>query len=184
MQSKLFKLIFLLFSVILHTNYCYSQVDITKEIIDLKSTHNFKNDIIEDILNDFESKEDFKNWNNHSKKMLVISIKSQGNEQFTIRIFPKLREKYYLNHLENDYKGYINDEKYLCVFYGDVNSFLKKKRRNILRLFPEKRIVKSYVDESGIEMIEIKNTEIYGAEYFVEKGKIKFNEIRYFGSIE
>lgn len=45
MQSKLFKIIFLLFSVILHTNNCYSQVDITKDVIELKSTHNFRNDI-------------------------------------------------------------------------------------------------------------------------------------------
>jgi len=180
MRSKLLRLFF----IVVCANSCFSQVDITKEVIELKSTHKFKNDIIEDIFSDFESKEDFKNWNNSSKKMVIISIKSQGDEQFTIRIFPKLREKHYLNQLENDYKGYINDEKYLCVFYGDVNSFLKKKRRNILRLFPEKRIVKPYIDESGIEMIEIKNTEIYGAEYFVEKGKIKFNEIRYFGSIE
>lgn len=89
-----------------------------------------------------------------------------------------------MNHLENDYEGYINNEKYLSVFYGDVNSFLKKKKKGFLKLFPEKEIVEPYIDEHGNEMIVIKNTEIYGAEYFVENNKIKFNEIRYFGSIK
>jgi len=180
MLSKLLRLLF----IVICTNSCYSQVDITKEVIELKSTHKFKNDIIEDILRDFESKEDFKNWKISKKKMLVISILKNEENDFTIKVFPKLREKYYLNHLENKYNAYINKEEYLIVFYGDINSFLKKKSNNILELFPEKEIVEPYIDEYGNEMIVIKNTEIYGAEYFVKNNKIRFNEIRYFGSIE
>lgn len=180
MLSKLLRLLF----IVICANSCYSQVDITKEVIELKSTHKFKNDIIEDILRDFENKKDFKNWKIRKKKMLVISILKNEENDFTVKVFPKLREKYYLNHLENNYKAYINKKEYLIVFYGDFNSFLKKKSNNILELFPEKEIVEPYIDEHGNEMIVIKNTEIYGAEYFVKNNKIKFNEIRYFGSIE
>ncbi|SFO30783.1 hypothetical protein SAMN05421741_13523 [Paenimyroides ummariense] len=180
MRSKLLRLLF----IVICANSCYSQVDITKEVIELKSTHKFKNNIIEDILRDFESKEDFKNWKIRKKKMLIISILKNEENDFTIKVFPKVREVISFHHLENNYKAYINKKEYLIVFYGNVNPFLKKKSKNILKLFPEKEIVEPYIDEHGNEMIVIKNTEIYGAEYFVKNNKIKFNEIRFFGSIE
>jgi len=180
MLSKLLRLLF----IVICANSCYSQVDITNEVIELKSTHKFKNNSINEIINDFVNREDFKNWKNHAKKMMVISIKKQEDGHFTIRIFPAFRKKYYIKYLKNDYKAYINKKEYLIVFYGDVNSFLKKKSNNILELFPEEEIVEPYIDESGIEMVVINNTEIYGAEYLVKNDKIELNEIRYFGSFE
>jgi len=173
-----------LFILISFSNIGYSQIDITQDTIDLKSTHKFRNNIIDDIISDFVHRENFRNWKNRSKKMIVISSQKNSDDVFIIKVFPKIRENYSIHHLEDNYKAYINNKDYLIVFYGAIDSFLERKNNEILKLFPEKKIVKPDTDDSEIKMIVIDQPEIFGAEYLVKGNQIQLTEIRYFGSIE
>src|SRR5690554_2838261 len=91
-----------LFILISFSNIGYSQIDITQDTIDLKSTHKFRNNIIDDIISDFVHRENFRNWKNRSKKMIVISSQKNSDDVFIIKVFPKIRENYSIHHLRSE----------------------------------------------------------------------------------
>lgn len=161
---------------------CRGQVSIYSDIKNIEATHKIKNFHVKEIINFMLRDKSFENWEKDQRKWLIVSA-IKRSEDTIIRVIPRLKAKFSIPRLPNDYSAYLVYKEVIIVYWGDEKLFFESTGNKLLtNLFEPKEEYINQKDEEGNSIIVISNDEYYGCEFIIKDDKLSLIEKKYFGS--
>jgi len=161
---------------------CRGQVSIYSDIKNIEATHKIKNFHVKEIINFMLRDKSFENWEKDQRKWLIVSA-IKRSEDTIIRVIPRLKAKFSIPSLPNDYSAYLVYKEVIIVYWGDEKLFFESTGNKLLtNLFEPKEEYINQKDEEGNSIIVISNDEYYGCEFIIKDDKLSLIEKKYFGS--
>lgn len=161
---------------------CRGQVSIYSDIKNIEATHKIKNFHVKEIINFMLRDKSFENWEKDQRKWLIVSA-IKKSEDTIIRVIPRLKAKFSIPSLPNDYSAYLVYKEVIIVYWGDEKLFFESTGNKLLtNLFEPKEEYINQKDEEGNSIIVISNDEYYGCEFIIKDDKLSLIEKKYFGS--
>jgi len=161
---------------------CRGQGSIYSDIKNIEATHKIENLHLKEIINFILRDKSFENWEKDQKKWLIVSA-IKRNEDTIIRVIPRLKAKFSIPSLPNDYSAYLVYKEVTIVYWGDEKLFFESTGNKLLtNLFEPKEEYIDQKDEEGNSIIVISNEEYYGCEFLIKDNKLSLIEKKYFGS--
>src|SRR5690606_10163882 len=161
---------------------CRGQVSIYSDIKNIEATHKIKNFNVKEIINFMLRDKSFENWEKDQRKWLIVSA-IKRSEDTIIRVIPRLKAKFSIPSLPNDYSAYLVYKEVIIVYWGDEKLFFESTGNKLLtNLFEPKEEYINQKDEEGNSIIVISNDEYYGCEFIIKDDKLSLIEKKYFGS--